>query len=196
MKELSISLSLLADGPKKIEVVAPASVLRPAEASDLPTGPVSIKGILSEAGNQYLFQGQVSCTFRHICDRCLGPAEQVYDATVAWVFMQGHEPMPEAESEDLDEDQWDEVEPEEDDGGFFWFEGDTIDLRARVWEEIVLAAPVKYLCSEDCAGLCPLCGVNMNHTQCACQQTEDIKNTGLAGLGDLFPDLGPQRSED
>ncbi len=37
-------------------------------------------------------------------------------------------------------------------------------------EQFLLAQPMKYLCSEDCKGLCPVCGKNLNYEKCGCNE--------------------------
>lgn len=45
---------------------------------------------------------------------------------------------------------------------------ETIDLTDGVREDILLGLPVKVLCSEDCKGICPGCGANLNNEKCHC----------------------------
>lgn len=49
-------------------------------------------------------------------------------------------------------------------------QGLELDLAAVLWEQFVLALPVKPLCTEKCQGICPQCGANLNHGQCECPQ--------------------------
>ena len=35
--------------------------------------------------------------------------------------------------------------------------------------QIIMEFPVRFLCDEDCKGLCPVCGCNLNHNQCECE---------------------------
>ncbi|MDL2317223.1 DUF177 domain-containing protein [Desulfovibrio sp. OttesenSCG-928-A18] len=54
---------------------------------------------------------------------------------------------------------------------------------ALVWEEFLLALPVKPLCSRACKGLCPVCGCNLNEQACACNKDEgDPRLAVLRGL--------------
>ncbi len=46
-----------------------------------------------------------------------------------------------------------------------------LDLTPMVRESVLLAAPDAPLCREDCAGLCPTCGVDRNDVPCGCQTT-------------------------
>ena len=43
-----------------------------------------------------------------------------------------------------------------------------LDVGLMLWEEFLLAMPVKPLCREDCLGLCPHCGANINNGPCGC----------------------------
>jgi len=46
---------------------------------------------------------------------------------------------------------------------------DTVDLAFPVWEALVLEFPMKPVCREDCRGLCPVCGANLNLRTCGCE---------------------------
>ena len=48
----------------------------------------------------------------------------------------------------------------------------TIDLNPEIREEIILNYPLKTLCKEDCKGLCPKCGQNLNQGGCCCATTK------------------------
>ena len=47
-----------------------------------------------------------------------------------------------------------------------------IDLTEAIRQYTVLAVPMKPLCREDCAGLCPKCGHNLNQGACSCPKQE------------------------
>lgn len=51
-----------------------------------------------------------------------------------------------------------------------WYRGSEIQLDAVCLELISLALPVKPLCREDCAGLCPRCGADRNEATCSCDE--------------------------
>ncbi|MDD5084880.1 MAG: DUF177 domain-containing protein [Candidatus Omnitrophica bacterium] len=48
--------------------------------------------------------------------------------------------------------------------------GKTIDTTDEIRETVILSYPVKFLCREDCKGLCPVCGNNLNETKCKCKK--------------------------
>lgn len=54
------------------------------------------------------------------------------------------------------------------------FEGSALDLDACAREALLLQLPMRVLCSEECKGLCPVCGANRNQVSCACLEGEVI----------------------
>lgn len=45
---------------------------------------------------------------------------------------------------------------------------DKIDISKDIYEYTELSIPMKKLCSDDCKGLCPVCGINLNQGSCNC----------------------------
>ena len=66
-----------------------------------------------------------------------------------------------------------------------WYRGSEIDLADYFGEVIALSMPVHAVCRDDCAGLCPVCGVDRNEAACDCvQQTPESPFAVLATLRD------------
>lgn len=81
----------------------------------------------------------------------------------------------------------DKYEEKNDDGDFYITETDgIIDLSDFLVEFLGLEIPFRYLCSDDCKGLCPKCGKDLNEGDCSCQKRE--KNPAFAVLDDFFRD--------
>ncbi len=70
------------------------------------------------------------------------------------------------------------------DDGDYHVAGDEIDLEPLVRDEVTLALPLLPLCRPDCAGLCPICGADLNTD--ACPGHEDASSSPFAGLRDLL----------
>ena len=51
----------------------------------------------------------------------------------------------------------------------FVYDSDVIDIAIPLRESLLLAEPLQALCREDCKGLCPVCGVNLNEETCTCE---------------------------
>ena len=67
-------------------------------------------------------------------------------------------------------------QPDPNDPDQYAFEGYTVDLSEAVKDALVLQLPMRFLCKEDCRGLCPKCGVNLNTGSCSCREGEDDVN--------------------
>jgi len=77
----------------------------------------------------------------------------------------------------------DEMELSHNDMDVEHYDGETIDLDPIIMEQIFLHIPMRVICSEECAGLCPQCGINRNHAKCACN--ENISDMRLSVLKNL-----------
>lgn len=65
--------------------------------------------------------------------------------------------------------------------------GDVIALDKLVLDSIAEQLPTRFLCSEDCKGLCPVCGADLNVCSCGCNKNDDKKTTSpFAKLEGLF----------
>ena len=67
-----------------------------------------------------------------------------------------------------------------------YYQGDAIDGLQLLAEQIFLELPMKILCAEDCKGLCPTCGADLNHIDCDCEANVDPRWASLKGLRDQF----------
>ncbi len=76
-------------------------------------------------------------------------------------------------------------EPWQADTGERYYLGDTIDLSEEVRQSLILEIPNWPLCSEECKGLCPQCGENLNVVDCSCQISEE-SSSPFAALADLL----------
>jgi uncharacterized protein len=89
-----------------------------------------------------------------ICDRCLEAFTSEFREELDRIFQIG--------SGALDDDEEVEIIPEG---------SKEIDLSQTLYEAVVIAQPIRVVCKEECKGLCPHCGVNLNHTKCSCITT-------------------------
>ena len=61
--------------------------------------------------------------------------------------------------------------------------GEVVDLESLLREQIILMLPLKPLCDENCKGLCPHCGANLNREKCTCKT--DAVDSPFAQLAKL-----------
>lgn len=69
-----------------------------------------------------------------------------------------------------------------------YYQGDGVLLEDVLREQLLLAVPLKQLCTEDCKGLCPSCGQNLNQGACGCARAES--DPRWRALGELRNKLG------
>jgi uncharacterized protein len=84
-------------------------------------------------------------------------------------------PLKRVERKPKERGQESAVEDADEQDEIYFYQADHIDLTPMLREQIILAAPMQPLCREDCAGLCPTCGQNLNDRRCACEP-ETIKS--------------------
>jgi uncharacterized protein len=66
-----------------------------------------------------------------------------------------------------------------------YYQGEGLLLEDILREQVLLAIPIKAVCSDACKGLCPRCGRNLNEGPCDCpKSTEDVRWAALSGLRD------------
>ncbi len=64
-----------------------------------------------------------------------------------------------------------------------YYQGKGLQLEDVLQEQVLLALPLKAICKDDCKGLCPQCGKNMNSQQCACEEpAEDPRWSALKDI--------------
>jgi uncharacterized protein len=115
---------------------------------------VHLNGRIEQTGEEYLLRGSLKGSIVTTCARCLEPATLTLDVPVVVTYAEM-------------EDQADEEEDAEDQDILPVVDG-VIDVGAEIRDELLLALPMRPLCREDCAGICPTCGVNRNLTPCDC----------------------------
>lgn len=132
--------------------------------------------VLTNAGEGILASGMVRAHVVGTCDRCLEDAEFDIASEVDEYFL-----FEEPAEEDLADDE-DEVD--------FSLVGDdnTVDLSEPIMAAILMETPFVVLCREDCKGLCPTCGANLNEGDCGCaaeRAAQAAKESPFAKLKDL-----------
>ncbi len=124
-----------------------------------PSAPVQVTGRLSAAGTgRYYLRGHLSGRTTAPCRRCLAATHVEVDEDVHLVFAEAGDDVQ------ADADVY-PVPPR----------AQMIDLRPAVREEWLLAAPAFVQCRDDCQGLCPRCGAELNAGPCGCAPESDAR---------------------
>lgn len=123
------------------------------EGDAVPSAPIRVKGRLSPAGpGRYYWHGTIEGDVELPCRRCLGEAS-------GHVSEEAHLIFADAGAEGIEDDPdvflLDDRSPE-------------LDLRPAVREQWLVNVPGYVLCRDDCKGLCPTCGAELNLGPCDC----------------------------
>ena len=102
-------------------------------------------------------RGGLRVEMETVCERCLEAAKFPLD----WRFDLFY--SPEESSPDAGEVALKAGEIE-----VAFYEGEGVDLKDVLREQVLLALPMQRLCRAECKGLCPVCGVNRNQETCSC----------------------------
>lgn len=149
---LQVDLRDLRRGPVETAGVLPVDHPLFTDSGVELVSPVTVSGVLDGTPERLTFtwKGRIEAEVRGACRRCLADVVSTVDSTVEALFT-------------LDPDA-------ADDPGVYLLEEPVtaIAVAPAVREELLLAAPAFVLCREDCAGLCPRCGADLNPGPCGC----------------------------
>lgn len=162
---LQVDLRELSRGPIDTRAeVAPTDPMF--EGLDLSlAGPVLVGGRLQATGEgRYYWHGTVQATVQAQCRRCLVPVAVPVRAEVGALFTHESDALEDPESYALPP------------------HATEVDLRPAVREELALAVPRYVVCREECRGLCPHCGQDLNAGPCGCASEPDPRWRALADL--------------
>lgn len=124
--------------------------------------PVVVTGDVRNVAGMLLLQFTASTVLKSVCDRCLKSFDEAKRVHYECMLAQ-------------------ELEDEENDD-ILLLEDGCVDLDELVRTIFILEMDTKTLCSEDCKGLCPGCGVDLNQGSCTCKKEVDPRLAVLAKL--------------
>lgn len=96
------------------------------------------------------------------CMRCLGKYTRTCNTNLHLSYVEGEDPYLSVENVELTPHEVDKV----------FYQGSQIDLSIGIREAIVLSLPITPSCRDDCRGLCPVCGINLNKGSCSCKREQ------------------------
>ena len=110
---------------------------------------------LCTGDNRVSLKAEVTATADTRCSRCLEPVSIPVKANVDALF---------------------DRQPDPEDPDLYSFEASTVELTDAVRDALLLELPLRILCSDDCKGLCPVCGTNLNKGTCTCHEGAEVIN--------------------
>lgn len=126
--------------------------------------PVKIEGTLKNENGVFVLEAKGGTEVMLRCDRCLAPVRKELCFEIKERF--AHTGSEDEETET--------------------FSGDQIDLADFVKRGVMEVLPMKVVCREDCRGLCPVCGKDLNEGDCGCDTT--YRDPRFESLRALFND--------
>jgi uncharacterized protein len=120
--------------------------------------PIQVSISCYRAGTELFLSGQVEAIATASCARC---AEE-FSAATQRPFRYVLAPKSLGYNDEQADLRADDLE-------FSLYEGDEVDLAPLIREQVLLALAARPLCREDCRGLCPRCGANLNEGECGCR---------------------------
>ncbi len=107
--------------------------------------------VVDKFGRNYRVDIELKTSANYTCDRCLTAYINPFEAQLRQLFYVGNKEI--ADNEDI------ALLPEN---------ATEIDLTPYLMEMVLLNHPIKMVCRENCKGLCPKCGANLNIEKCQC----------------------------
>jgi len=128
-------------------------------------GPVRVTGRLQPAGEgRFYWHAKVAARVSETCRRCLEPVQVPVETDIAALFTQDPDALDDPDSYPVPPD------------------ATNVDVTPAVREELILAVPQYVVCRDDCRGLCPSCGHDLNAGPCGCAPATDLRWKALAAL--------------
>jgi uncharacterized protein len=125
--------------------------------------PVTVTGQIRNMADALLLEAEVVTTLHLICDRCNKPFIREMRVPIETLLAE-------------------ELADETHDDQIVLLDGGEVDLDEVTTTAVVLAMDTKTLCSEDCKGICPGCGADLNVEPCRCKPEPDPRFAKLKKL--------------
>jgi uncharacterized protein len=156
MSGFHINLATLPAGTSRLEVEASPAGIGLAEG-DWPEA-IRVGLSLDKAGEQVTVRGVVRTAARLECVRCLKTFDQAVETDLVVYADRAGTSRHIVEEDDLERDDY-----------MKFHDGRMLDVGEEVREALLLEIPMAPHCREDCRGLCPRCGADLNEGPCGCE---------------------------
>lgn len=127
------------------------------------SGPIRSEVTVTREFDHMRVSGRVRAEVTLVCSRCIASYNEEVDSHFTIFFRKGT-------PQDIVEEE--EIELGEEDLISAFYSGDEIELAHEIEEQVAMGIPLKPLCREECRGLCPTCGTDMNLSSCSCQREQ------------------------
>ena len=112
---------------------------------------ISATGVMTGADEEVSVAGHVTAYLNSRCVRCLEDVRRPIEADFDVIY----------------------ARKQTDDPDKYLITGSKLPIDEAVRDALIMEIPIRILCSEDCRGLCPICGANLNKESCSCEPEAD-----------------------
>ena len=126
------------------------------DVNDLPgtvSGDAEVRGEIKNTAGIVTFKARVTFNLLTVCDRCAKDITLPVDMSFEHILVVSLN--------------------EEDNDDFILIDASCFDCDELIRDDVILELPPKILCSDDCKGLCPKCGKDLNEGNCDCKKDID-----------------------
>ncbi len=132
------------------------------------TQPLLLEGLLQNTGEGILsLAARIRTAYAGECARCLNPVFTELDLQIVETFRPAA-----ADAAELEDS--------------YPYDGNTLDVNQAIIDNLLPAMPQRLLCREDCLGICPDCGVNLNEKNCDCAKAREGNSSPFDQLKQLL----------
>jgi uncharacterized protein len=157
-----IEIDDLKPEPLQVHHVFPVGEIKFSHEDAALSSPVAADFVLTHQDRNLRVDGTVETAIQFRCSRCMKEFSRSFSTDFDLSYM----PQPKWVNESA------EIELRYEDMDVAYYNGIALDVNLLVLEQIELAMPMKFVCREDCKGLCYKCGADLNEGACLCK-TED-----------------------
>lgn len=127
--------------------------------------PITVRAEVSFDGEGFSVKGELETVLRSECARCT----KLFPEPVSVAFEERFVKARENEESEA-----------------YLYEGETLDFSELIRDNLLLNLPISSVCSENCKGLCPVCGCDLNTAQCSCVIEDEPPKGALSKLEQLL----------
>jgi uncharacterized protein len=171
VNDLILNVDALAEANQPFEADLPREFLDGVLRAEPPTefhadGASHLRGAATKMGRKVLVRTRFQVPLTGQCRRCLKPLHLDEPVELVRTYVPADQAQPQGEHKTAaSEGSFEPSLVDED-----TYAGKEIDLAPAVREQILLQIPPSPLCREDCLGLCPRCGNDLNEGECGCDR--------------------------
>jgi uncharacterized protein len=123
--------------------------------------PIELEVQFHLSGKQIIMEGTCTVGLELVCVRCLKEFSRPLEARFRYIFWPKSKEVQQVEERELSAEELEVL---------YYKEGEPVDLRPLIAEQIYLHAPQYAYCQDSCKGLCAHCGADLNEQACSCSE--------------------------